>query len=470
MKKSFKFMVLPLIAMAATGCGGGNKNDSRRVVTFEFVDAGFGIEPYKALKEAFEEKNPEIRIDLVPNRSVDSTTSIAIDNGTCSDIIIYNRDVNDIRKWALQGLVYDLTDVFDQEIDDKGHTMKNMLDDNALKIAKYQDKFYNIPEYVSVQGFVYNASMFEHFGWTEPKTTKELEDLCKKIQVAKMPNGKSISPIIYCNEADGYLYFADQGWNTVYDGVANLDTFYKFESAEVYAPANSQGKLKGLELTQDFFFNSSKGYFYDKSSQTLAAEAQTKLITGEAAMMLNGSWFENEMSSSIKNTKMKMFPIPEIADSSNNILHNAGYTCPEGKKSVLNADCTTNMFIPAKAKHIEDAITFLKFITRPEMCELYTSKSNAVRPLKYNCDPTNPAYNNMSDFGKSILKIANENFLYVPASDAPISILGYAKYRPTGYHFWHFADITPAQAVLNDYNYCKGKWDAWMEEVNRSFN
>ena len=50
--------------------------------------------------------------------------------------------------------------------------MLEMIDESAANYSNYNGKYICIPEYVNVNGFVYNKKLFDKYGWTIPKTTE----------------------------------------------------------------------------------------------------------------------------------------------------------------------------------------------------------------------------------------------------------------------------------------------------------
>lgn len=194
--------------------------------------------------------------------------------------------------------------------------------------------------------------------------------------------------------------------------------------------------------------------------------AQTKLIQGEAAMMLNGSWFENEMSAVLEenpDVEMGMFALPEMSDASGNILHSDNYTTEDGK-SVIQADYGSYYFIPANAENKEDAKDFLRFLSEQKACEIYTKYANAIRPFEYELSSDAEVYADMSSFGKSILNMASENYLYAANVTNPIAIKGLTGFWSRGKT--PYTDIrdgieTITQALESDYEYAANNWSNW---------
>lgn len=467
MKRKAIIPIIALSALALVGCG-GEDDSGKRILKIEFVQGGFGLTPYEKLAEAFMEEHPDVKVKLIPNREMASSTINKItNNSNLSDIMFYNRSVGFIYQWAKKGYIYDLSELMNEEVEN-GQTLLDKMDDNAQKVSEYKGSYWCIPEYYNINGFVYNATLFEAKGWTTPKTTKEFSDLCE--QIAKTKVGSDfIKPIVYCgNGADGYLYYGVDGWTTSYEGVANMNSFYSFESPEVYNPENQKGKIAAMEKLKSLFFDSS--YCEEESMQLNATEGQSKLLTYDAAMMLNGSWFENDMKQymNANSPTFKMFAVPELSDNSNNVLHGEGYTTDENGRQVIDSDFTSNGFIPKNAENIEDAKEFLKFMAKEKSLRLYTQYSNAVRPFHYDYDPTSEAYKDMSEFGKSVLSIANGYNLYVPVSKANVWVNMKASLYPQG-GYWYKRiysnpdKYTPSFCVESDYNYAKAQWGDWVK-------
>ena len=484
MKKLAKVLSLSMVAafaFSAVACGGGSGNtsssvkvgnDGRRIVVFEYLNAGFGDAPYIALEEAFEAKNPDIDIQRFPNRELSGTLDKALSTSSgLSDIYSFMYSTS-LKPWVTRGYVEDITDLCNQQTED-GRTMLASMTGSAADSIKLDNKIYAVPEYTNVTGIVYNQSLFEQYGWEIPETTRDFKTLCDKI-IADT-NG-TVDPITWCADADGYLYFATENWITQYAGIANMDKFYEYASADVYATEDNNvgslysAKYAAFENLGEFFLPESP-YVYDHSRTIEYFDAQYKIIKGECAMMLNGAWFENEMATYMnteehKNTKIGMFAVPEIVDDMGNPVHMPGYTTEDDKR-VLSADYGAYYFIPSKGANKEDAKKFLLYLSSEEACEIYTKKANVVRPFIYNYGEGSEVYENVSNFGKSVLKMADEHYLYAAAPNHPFAWLGkgglYARGdRPEKSFLSVGNDRNPDTTLGRDYSYAASSWDSWM--------
>jgi ABC-type glycerol-3-phosphate transport system substrate-binding protein len=210
-----------------------------------------------------------------------------------------------------------------------------------------------------------------------------------------------------------------------------MKKIFEFESAEIFNPVNQQGKRYALETFKDWFLESN-GYTLKGSAGMGSIKAQNALIHGEAAMMLNGSWFRNEMKSYVGDTNLGIFKVPE--KSIDGVVQHRDN---KGTYNVVHSEYAASYIIPSKAKNVDDAVEFLKFISRPDMCELYTKTVDCIRPFKYNKDSSSDTYKDMNSFGKSVLDIANNNQLYAPVSKNPLAIRGQISYWPLNEDTYH---------------------------------
>lgn len=473
MKKSImKILCLAmavLLMLSVTACGGSGDDDSadgRRILKWEVLKAGYGTAPYEAVANAFMEVHPDVLVKINFNPSITDTTGSRLESNTNLSDVYSFKSMESIKRWVAQGWVEPLDDVYSAKLS-TGATVSESMTGNAQEVCTYNGTAYAIPEYISVNGFVYNKSLFDQYGWAVPTTTTELEKLCK--QILKDTDG-AVSPIVYCGgAADGYLYFAVENWVYSYEGISNLDTFYAYEDAEVFNPAQYKGKMYALQNLQKFFYDEGN-YTMTGSSGMTHIVAQSKLIQGQAAMMLNGSWFENEMSEVLAqnpDVEMAMFAIPEMSDPSGKVLHSDNYTT-ENDQQVIQSGYGAYYFIPSNAANKEDAKEFLRFLSEPETNALYTSYTNSIRPFDYDLSPDAESYANMSSFGKSVLELSSKNYLYAANVTNPIAIKGLTGFWSRGKT--PYIDIRDGvesinDALQNDYDYARNNWDSWLSMV-----
>lgn len=458
--------LMTLSACGNSGGGGESGEGGKRIVKFEFLKAGIGTEVYKKLAEAYTAEHPDVQIKLVANYAVNDTVSAALSTGKGLADIYSIRGIEIINQYYNKGYLINLNDVFDSVIEgDK--KLVDMLDEGIADYCKYGDNYLAVPEYININGFVYNKKLFDQYNWSIPTTTEEMAALADKILADT--NG-SVKPFAYCGAAaQGYVYYLLNGINDAYEGIANLEKIHEFESPEVFNPDNRTGKLHALEMLRDWF-TESNGYVYKGSMGLKNIQAQQLVLENKAAMILCGSWFVTEMAALIDEAKddMAMFRIPEYSENGI-VKHADGYTKNEGSDGVVYADIPAFYVIPSQAKNKEDAIDFLKFINRSDISELYTKYCNCVRPLKYNRDSSSEAYKDMSNFGKSVLDIANENTLYPENSKSPLAIGAGLTFWPLkdgdNYHYSKILNggTSPRDCLKKEYDFVKSHWQEWLD-------
>ncbi len=454
------------IALSAAGCGSDAKEEENgRIVKWEVLKAGFGTVPYETIAKDFMKTHKDITVKIVFNPTINETTSAKLEAGqNLSDVYSCN-NIASIDRWALKGWLEPIDDVYDYKLE-TGKTIRESLTGNTAEICSFKDKAYTIPEYISLTGFVYNKSLFDKHGWKVPETTAELSKLCKKIL---KDTDEKVSPIVYCGgAADGYLYFGGENWTYSYEGISGLDNFYAFKNADVYNPAVFKGKTYALQNLKKFLFDEGRNTMAGSSGMNHIV-AQSKLIKGEAAMMLNGSWFENEMSDVLKENKdvqIGMFAVPETSDSNGNVIHSKNYKTVDNKQ-VIQADFGSYYFIPSAAKHKDDAKIFLEYLSEQSVCETYTKLTNAIRPFDYELDSSADTYSDMSVFGKSVLDMAKTKYLYTANPKSEIAIKGIVGFWATGAPpYVKVRDGGNISTILNDeYEYAKANWNKFLKQV-----
>ena len=491
LKKALALTLATVSAASFSSCFGmkdkyGNEGDANatlelivnenatKTIEFAYLAAGFGEDPYIAIANAYMKKHPDVQITTYSNPEINSVLgTIMIPNSSEGLSDIYSiRDEGALKTWAKQGLVEPLDSIMASNTED-GRTMQASMTEAAASAIKFGDSVYAVPEYSNVTGFVYNASLFKQYGWQIPNTTKELEDLCKKI-VADT-NGE-VDPIIWCKDADGYLYFGSENWISQHAGIANMEKFYEMGSVEVYKEGEGSlyaSKKLALENLQKFFTPGE--WCYEKSRTEYFMDAQRKIIEGECAMMLNGSWFENEMHTELNDetyagVEIGMFPVPELSDGVGNVLHANGYTTVDNKR-VLTSSFGAYYFIPANAPNKEAAKDFLLYLSSKEACVEYTKYSNAVRPFDYDYSTSSAVYGEVSTFGKSVLKVASENYLYAPVYSSVLGVIGKGRLwavdsRPESKLVAQNPE-TVEDLLSQEASHADAKWNDWMTEATK---
>ncbi|MNO16862.1 Multiple sugar-binding protein precursor [compost metagenome] len=174
----------------------------------------------------------------------------------------------DAALYAKEGLMLDITPILEElGLKDKFNTLTPFTVD---------EKIYGLPIGGSIEGFFYNKDYFEQKGLSVPKTLAELEQIAEKIK------------------ADGKIPFAQaskDAWiplmttNNLWSYYATPEITYGFKSGETKWTDEKmvQAVAKHQEWVQ-------KGYYKKGELGFEYADMRNQVITGEAIMMMDGSW------------------------------------------------------------------------------------------------------------------------------------------------------------------------------------
>lgn len=170
--------------------------------------------------------------------------------------------------YAKEGLMLDLTPILEElSIKDKFSTLDPFT---------HEGKIYGLPIGVSIEGIFYNKEYFEQKGLSVPKTLAELEQIAEAIK------------------ADGKIPFAQaskDAWiplmttNNLWAYYAGPEITYGFKTGESKwtDPKVVEGVKKHQEWVQ-------KGYYKKGELGFEYADMRNQIISGEAIMMMDGSW------------------------------------------------------------------------------------------------------------------------------------------------------------------------------------
>ena len=121
---------------------------------------------------------------------------------------------------------------------------------------------------------------------------------------------------------------------------------------------------------------------------------------------------------------------------------------------------------------LQNSLEALRWVLeKVEACEEYTKYSNAVRPFTYTYAPGSEVYNSVSTFGKSVLKVASENYLYAPVYSSVLGTIGKGRlwaldYRPESMVVAQNPEtvdaLLKAEAAMAD-----AKWQDWITEATK---
>jgi len=472
LSKILAVLMACLMMFAAAGCGGGNEEpdlteDGKRILKVEYLKAGYGTEVFVDIANQFMTKYPDVQVQLYPNETVDGDTETKLTSGKNIRDVYYVSSWGAIRRWAVKGYVHDITDVYSQEVEN-GKTLLEKIMPHAKNSCILYDKYWALPNEASVNGFIYNATMFEENGWEVPTTTKEFIDLCNTIVNARLEhvdeNGKKtkITPMTFGGSGnDGYFNAILQLWWLQYSGPDAIDTFAKFESPEVY---KQKGRLEALKVYKEIVFEHLSEWAPDGVRSKTANDAQLEFLLGKAAMVPCGSWFETEMKGWLQysDIEYKMMQTPFISN------HTTGEKISEVDTNTqyLWDGSNASWFIPEAANNKADAENWIKFLATDAALTTWTKLTGGVRPYYYDTSKDSEVYKGATTFAKSLMDLWNASTPYKFITTDKKAILGYATLWPqekSPFVTMSTNTATTAQQYYDaDYTHVTNEWDYWL--------
>lgn len=289
--------------------------------------------------------------------------------------------------YSKEGLMLDLTPILDElGIKDKFTTLDPFTHDG---------KIYGLPIGGSIEGIFYNKDYFAQKGLNVPKTLAELEQIAEAIKAdGKIPFAQS--------SKDAWIPLMTT--NNLWSYYAGAEVTYGFKTGETKwtDPKVVEGVKKHQEWVE-------KGYFKKGELGFEYADMRNQIITGEAVMMMDGSWansvFRDPAQAGDMVGKIGYFNLPPVNEGDPVIVMqdaNNGY----GFSAAVAED-------PRKLQAVKE---FIKNMWTDEM-QLRGLKEDGVLPaMKMDLETMNSTSDDplMQDIFKGVSEI-NKSF---PAFDA----------------------------------------------------
>lgn len=288
-----------LVAGCLTACGPKEKageHNSAKDIEINYWQAGLGREWLDNIVAAFEEKYPEYNVHI--NASASNASVIAPFGLETEDTVdLYLATTNRQTEY-----MEPLNDILEEIADGDTKPLKEKFNQEYLEMEKFGDNYYHLTYGGGNIGFVYNKALFEQAGIKQvPRTTDELALTCSTL------NDNSIKPLIHFKTA-GYYHFTDQVWFAQYNGYDSWRDFYINPTKDKMM--EKDGRYEVLKVHEKL--NTGENVVVGSNSEN-AINMQTKFLEGQAAIMVTGSWLENEMRYQGKMNDFAMMKTPVIS-------------------------------------------------------------------------------------------------------------------------------------------------------------
>lgn len=476
MKRKLSVVLAALMSLGClfgtTACGKKNSGAKKGTLKITYFEGGYGDDWLEYALENYKKKNEGFAYELDSNNSITGDILTYLQSGkNLSDIYILQE--GSWTEWVTLGYLADLKDVYEAEVETSSgkQKIKDYMDQELvgryyMQMLVGQGEYlpWVLPEASITTSIIYNEEYLlstKHTTaregkyavgdiWTAPpETVSELLDYCADL------NARGIVPFSWAGKESHWLRFFIYTWFAQYQGVhevneLNAETiasegsyydFWNFANAEVW-------KMTGIQVGIDTL----KSIFIDEKGNNKNSlphvsvygtqDAEKKLVAGESAMLVGGSFFYNEMTPFLDwkddddndpDYTFKMMPLPTIEsaerDENGNPKKLAFYSTDE------------IMIVPAGAKNLDMAKGFLASLFNEENNLYFTQKTGTMRPFNYDARALSGEAVEWSPFTESVLDIYNDiERIYAYPSGTPkedVSLIyRYKEPDIVGSHSW----------------------------------
>ena len=435
-------------------------------------NAAEAFESLYASSTEFQEGRTGVKVTIIGDASCDGDY---LNNNVLNDDIYFTEQVQ-YRDLVNKGKLLDISDVLSADLsgygDAAGKTILSKLDSTMENYLNHGGKYYGVPFYDSFYGFVYDVTFFKERGLYLsntgdfvnfddpnlslgsdgiagtpddglPATYEEFGSLMNEI------SERGFTPFITAQNTKEYV--ADYLFNVVADdeGVDNMvtnltlsgtvsdlvDTVSDNDGNSVsmkgattitedngYLLTRQVGRLNALKfLKNQMVGDPTSSYRLVDTHTTAQREFVQKNSSGgrkDVAMIIEGSWFENEAADTIaKETKkagareFAIMPVPwSSADKAESRNHRHTYLSLSQSFGVVSSSCSNQKL----------AKEFMKFLHCDKMLSKFTADTSITRPLNYEVTAEDQA--KLSNYAKSLIYLKAHSDIVYPYSSNPIEV------------------------------------------------
>lgn len=351
--RKIKWLTTGMIAFLGLGvsaCGSTNENESGSSdVTLKFaVWETYEAPGMKEIAKAFEEKNPNINVEVevTPWDQYWTKMEAASTGGTAPDIITMHS--NESYRYMSNDALLNL-----DELIDNGDIDLSNYKDGIEDLYTFEGSHYAIPKDVSTVALWYNKTLFDEAGIDYPDDTWTWDtflDAAKKLtDTDKGIYGYAASN----NPQDGYNNFIFQNEGS------------KLSEDRMSSTFNTKNTVEAMQWYIDLITEEKVS---PTSAQLDENDPSALFQSGRVAMITHGSWMANQFKDNEytrKNCDVAVLPKGKIRATQ---LNGLGYS------------------ISASTKYPEEAKKFLAFIASEEGNKIQAMNGTAI-----------PAYNDLAE-------------------------------------------------------------------------
>ena len=336
------------------------KSGEKKTLKLAALESGYGKEMWPELIKAYEEANPNVKVELQSSKELEDELSPKMKAGDFPDVVMLALG----RKKALpetlikEKALADISDLFDMKVYGEDKKVSEKLLNGVLGSTvtdPYRDgKHYLAPMFYAPTGLFYNQGLFEQKGWEVPKDMPAMKELAEKAKA------EGISLFTY--PTTGYL---DSFFPALLANAGGVDLFNKAMSYEkgIFA---SEGATKAFNALGELLKNVEPSTVANANPQSFTKNQQL-LLDNKALFMPNGTWVVGEMKDAPRadGFKWAMNAAPAIEKG--------------GKRFVYSF--FEHIWVPEAATNKKEAKEFLSFLYSDKAASIF-AKHNAAQPIQ----------------------------------------------------------------------------------------
>lgn len=339
-------VVLGIMLSLAAGCGSKNDSVDKKSVSLTFMIWDIFQQPgMEAMVEAYVKEHPNVSIEVQTVNWDEYWTKLeaAATSNALPDVFWMH--TNEFMKYATSGKLADLTDLYGDL-----NYYKDNFPSGLVKNFSYEGKIYGVPKDWDTIALAYNVDLFDQAGIDYPDETWTWEtviDAAKKIK-DKTGMWGFLAPL---DDQSGYLNLVEQagGYIISEDGT----------EAGFTNPATKKGIELWISLQKDYDFSPKQATFAETDAGSLFG-------SGQAGMMLLGSWNVAPFLKNYPDLNWNVAVIPKMSDPVEG----------DGRGTVYNGLAYST---GADNKNLDVIKDFLKFLGTEEAM-IIQGKSGAAIP------------------------------------------------------------------------------------------
>lgn len=331
---------------------------------------------YDKLVAQFNEKNPNIKVEMspIPYADYDTKLRTAIASNNPPDIMTV--DAPNMASYAEAGALQPLTDYF------KADGNMEDIPETTLSAYTYKDNIYMAPLTESSIALFYNKKMFEDKGIPLPSKNPEEPMTWEQVREAAIKLTDPAKGVFGIDPAQGF----QNGGATAY---FKYPIIWQF-GGEVMSPdgTTSKGYLDSPETKKALQFYSD---LYNTDKVSSLEYPPDPFPTGKLAMTIDGSWSLAHFANNFPDFKLgEDYDIAPLPKSPNQAVANGSWA----------------LAISSKSKNAEAAWKFVNYVTSYEGSKTYVSMTKDI-PVRYSVAKEIAELN---EYPKNIFVIQNQKF------------------------------------------------------------